>query len=108
GNQVLEEVLFFAVRVERAGEGGAKADDVGAAVGSVDAVDVGVEVFGVFVGVLPGDFDLHVLGLGLVINDPGMDRFAGPVEVLHVFDDAPLVAVFLGGVDPLVDEPDAD
>ena len=63
GDEVLEHVLFFAVVVERPRQGRAEAEDVGAAVGRVDVVDVGVEVFGVFVRVLQGDFDLTFLRL---------------------------------------------
>jgi hypothetical protein len=81
---------------------------VGATVGSVDAIDVGVQVFRVFAGILQGDLDLHVVRNGLVIDDLAVDGVAGPVEVLDVFDDPPLVAEFLGRVDPLVDELDAN
>ena len=68
GDEVLEQVLLLAVVVERAREGRAEADDVRAAVGRVDVVDVGVQVLGVFVGVLQGDLDLHALGFGLEVD----------------------------------------
>ena len=74
GDEVFEHVLFFAVVVERAREGRAEADDVRAAVGRVDVVDVGVQVFGVLVGVLQGDFDLHAFASRLDVDHVGVDR----------------------------------
>ncbi len=86
--------------IERAGDGGAEAGNVGATFDGVDVVDVGVGVFGVLAAVLQGDFVADAVLLAADVNDVGMERFAGAVEVFDEFDDAALVVEFvvLGGL----------
>ena len=86
GDEVLEDAGLLAVVVERAGEGGAEAGEVRAAFGRVDVVDVGVDVLGVLGGVLQGDFDADAFVLALDVEDVGVDRLAGAVEVLDELD----------------------
>ena len=83
GHEVLEEVFLLAVGVQRAGERGAEAGQVRAAIDRVDVVDVAVDVFGVFAAVLEGDFDLHrrLLVLVVDVDHVGMDRLGGAVQV---------------------------
>ncbi len=108
GDEVLEQVVLLAVAVERAGEGGAEAGEVRAAVDGVDVVDVGVDVLGVLVGVLQGDLDLRRRrARGLDVDDVGVDGFAGAVEVLDELDDAALVVEALALAGALVVEDDA-
>ena len=68
----------------RAGERGAEAGEVRAAFGRVDVVDVGVDVLGVLGRVLQGDFDGDAFALAFDVEDVGVDRLAGAVEVLDV------------------------
>ena len=63
--------------------------------GGVDVVDVGVDVFGVLAGVLHGDFEAHAVVLAGDVDDVGMQRLAGAVQVLDEFDDAALVVKFV-------------
>ena len=53
-----------------------------AAFGRVDVVDVRVDVFGVLGRVLHGDFDGDAFVLAFDVDDVGVDRLAGAVEVL--------------------------
>ena len=66
GHQVLEDVLFLAVGVERAGQRRAEAGEVRAAVDGVDVVGVAVDVLGVLAAVLEGHLDLDAAGFVLV------------------------------------------
>ena len=83
GDEVLEEARVLAVVVERAGERRAEAGEVRAAFGRVDVVDVGVDVLGVLGGVLEGDFDADAFALAFDVEDVGVDRLAGAVQVLR-------------------------
>ena len=91
GDEVLEDAGVLAVVVDRAGERGAEAGEVGAALGGVDVVDVGVDVLGVLGGVLQGDFDGDAFALAFDVEDVGVDRLAGAVEVLDVLAEAVVV-----------------
>ena len=91
GDEVFEQVVLLAVGVQRAGQRGAEAGEVRAAVGRVDVVDVGVDVFGVLGRVLQGDFDADAVLLAGDVDDVGVERFAGAVEVLDEFHDAAFV-----------------
>ena len=85
----------------RAGERGAEAGEVRAAFGRVDVVDVGVDVLGVLGRVLQGDFDRDAFALAFDVQDVGVDRLAGAVEVLDVFAEAVVVLerfLFAGAV----------
>ena len=95
GNKIFEQVFLLAVVVQRAREGGAKAGNVRAAFDGVDVVDVRVHVFGVLAAVLQGDFVPDAVLLAGDVDDVGMNRFAGAIEVLDEFDDAALVVEFV-------------
>ena len=101
GDEVFEEAAVLAVVVDAAGEGGAEAGEVRAAFGGVDVVDVGVDVLGVLGRVLQGDFDGDAVALAFDVEDVGVDRLAGAVEVLDVFAEAVVVLerfLFAGAV----------
>ena len=95
GNEIFQQVFLLAVLVQRASECGAEAGNVGAAFDGVDVVDVGVDVFGVFAAILQGDFVADAVLLAADVDDVGMQRFAGAIEVLDEFDDAALVVEFV-------------
>ncbi len=88
GDEVLEDAGVLAVVVDRAGERGAEAGEVRAAFGGVDVVDVGVDVLGVLGRVLQGDLDADAVVLAFDVEDVGVDRLAGAVEVLDVLAEA--------------------
>ena len=90
----LRRPLARAYLLSTAGEGGAEALDVHAALDGGDAVGEAVETVGVEAGVpLEGDLDL-LLGLGLLeVADLGEQRVLGGVEVANEVDDAAGVLV---------------
>ena len=92
----------------RAGERGAEAGEVGAAFGRVDVVDVGVDVFGVLGRVLQGDFDGDAFAVAFDVEDIGVDRLAGAVEVLDVLAEAVVVLVRFFFAGAVVGDGDAD
>ena len=108
GNEVLEEVGFPAVGVERAGQRGSEARNVRAALHGADVIDEGVDVLGELGRVLHGDFDAHAVVQARDVDDVGMGRFAGAVEVLHEIQDAPLVLEALALAGAAVAEDDLD
>ena len=72
GTMSLNRSFFLAVVIQRSREGRAEAGDVRAAFDRVDVVHVGVHVFGVFAGVLQGDFEAHAVVLAGDVDDIGM------------------------------------
>ena len=68
-----------------------EARDVGAAFGGGDIVDEGVDVLGELRRVLHGDFHAHLFQHPGDVDDFGMGRLAGPVEVLDELQHAALV-----------------
>ena len=106
GNQVLVEVRLLAVGVDGAGDGGAEARHVRAALAGIDVVDVGVYVLGVFGRVLQGHFQAHALVLARHVDDVFVGGLAGAVEELDELQDAALVAEGLAFAGALVLEDD--
>ena len=106
GHEVLEHVLFLAVGVERAGQRCAEAGNVRAPLDGADVVYVRVDILGVFAGVLHGDIETDAVEFALDVDDLGVQRFAGPIEILDELDDPALVAESLALVGPFVAEDD--
>ena len=74
GTRSLKRPLSLPYLLMRAGERGAEAGKVRAAFGRVDVVDVRVDVFGVLLRVLQGDFDGDAFALAFDVQDVGVDR----------------------------------
>ena len=94
GHDVLEDVFLLAVGVERAGQRGAEADEVRAAVDRVDVVGVAVDVLGVLAcstgrPLRPATADLLVLAGD--VDHVAVDGLAGAVQVADELDDAVVV-----------------
>ena len=106
GYQILEDVFLLAVVVQRPRQGGAEAGDVRAAFDGVDVVHVRMHVLGEFGRVLHGDVVTDPVGLAGQVDHLGMQRVAGPVQVLDELHDAAFVAEFVAFVHPLVAEAD--
>src|SRR5262249_21619751 len=98
------KVCLLAVLIERTSDGGAETGNVGAAFDCVDVVDVGMGVFGVLTAILQRDFVADAVLFAADVNDVGMQRFAGAIQVLDEFDDASLVVKFVVLVGLLVFE----
>ena len=91
GDQVFEQALLFAVVVQAAGQGRAKAGDVRPAFDGVDVVDERVDVFGVLGGVLHGDFQADTFVFAGDVDHLGVGGFGGPIQMFDELDDATLV-----------------
>ena len=108
GVLLLEQGAGPRVAVDRRGQGGPEAFLVGPALVGVDGVGEGRD--GVVVARVPLHGDLRVMGvrLALEVDDLGVDRLLGGVDVGHEVADAPGVLVDLGlALVPLVGEGDA-
>jgi hypothetical protein len=79
---------------------------VGAALDSADVVDEGVDVLGVFGGVLDGHFHSHAFALVGDVDNILVGRLARAVEILDEFQDTPLIVEGLAVAGPLVAEGD--
>ena len=62
----------------------------------IDVVYVGVEIFGVLLGVLHGDREPEVVLLALDEDDVFVDNFAGSIQVLHKLNDTAFVEEIVG------------
>ncbi len=115
GNEVLEDLFFLAVGVERAGQARAEAGEVRAALDGVDVVHEAVNVFGILGSVLERDLHGHLVEFALHARDVelaaevdhlGVQRLAGAVEVADEFLDPLLVLEGVAGVGAKVAEDD--
>ena len=91
GGEVLVQAGLLPIGVQRAGDGGAEAGDVRAALAGEDVVHVGVNVLGELARVLHGHFQAHAFVLAADVDDVFVCRLAGPIEVLDELDDAAFV-----------------
>ncbi len=90
--------------VDGAGERGAKAGEVRAAVHGVDGVGEGEHVLAVAVVVLQGNFDFHVALLAFHVDRGIVERFFAAVEVLDELGDTAGEAELRGFFGALVGE----
>ncbi len=108
GVAVLEQLLLAAVVVQGAGEGGAEAGEVAAAVDGVDAVGEGEGGLGEAVVVLDRGLDRGVVDLALDVDRAGVEDFAVVVQVADEAGDAAFEVEVHLAVVALVDEVDPD
>ena len=90
GGVLLDELALAGVVVDGAGEPGAEADEVGAAVGGVDAVGEGEGVLVEAGVVLERDLDHCGVGDGLEVEGVGLEHLSVLVELAHEARDAAL------------------
>ena len=88
--RLLEEIALLRVRVDDARERGLEAGEVRAAFVRVDVVDEGEDVLVVAVVVLHRELDADVVARRLDVDDFGVQRLAGRVQVLHELLEAAL------------------
>ena len=91
GLVVLEQLVFFPVIVQNAGQRGLEAGLVRAALGGIDVVGEGQHQLAVAVGVLHGDLGHRGVAASLHVDDLLMQRGLGAVEMLDELTDAALV-----------------
>ena len=112
---VAQELILAAVVVDGARQGGGEAGQMRAAVGGRDVVDEGVDVFGIRVVVLHGDFHedavLHALGINrfreqnFLVVIQILDELAQPAFVEEILRHGRFAALIgEGDVDALVQE----
>ena len=107
GLVVLQELLLATVVVDRPGQGGPEAGDVGPALRGVNAVGEGVTGLGDVVGVLEGHVHLGVVHR-LLDMDRIMDGLSTLVQVLHHADDTAVVLEGVGVTAGLMDQRDPE
>ena len=99
--RLLEEVALGGVRVDDARQRRLEAGEVRAAFVRVDVVDEREDVLVVAVVVLHGELDADVVARRLDVDDFGVQRLAGRVQVLHELLEAALrvegLGLFLAG-----------
>src|SRR5262249_28990279 len=105
---LLQQPVGHRVGVDRAGQGGAQADQMRTALDRVDVVGEGVDALGVAVVPLHGDLDVHAVSRTLQIDHVGVDRRLGAVQVRDEGDDATLVQELVRLPVALVADGDAD
>ena len=88
---LLEEAVGDGIGIDRAGEGGLEADQMGAALDRVDVVGEGVHALGVALVPLERDLDLEAVARAVEIDDIGVNRRLRLVQVLDERDDAAFV-----------------
>ena len=103
---VLEQALVLAELIDGAGERGAEAGQVRAAVHCIDVVGERKDGFRVPVVVLDGELHLDLVALGLGIDRRRVEHVLVLVQVLDEFGDAARVMEFRLLVTPLVLQPD--
>ena len=74
---------------------------------SVNIIHVRMNVFGNVVGVLQSDFETDSILFTVHVNDVFVQRIAGSVDVLDVFDDASFVVEFVAFSITLILEDDS-
>jgi hypothetical protein len=106
--EALEEAVGLRVVADGAGEGGAEAGEMRAALARVDVVGEGKDALLIAVVVLQRDLDLDTVPLALEEEHLGVDRRLVLVEVLDELDDAALVEEGVAALVPLVLDDDLE
>ena len=91
GRQVLEQVLFPAVAVQRPRDCSAKPRDVRTPFDGVDIVNIRLHVLGVLRAVLHRDLEFDPLAGTDELDHLGVQHVTGPVQMLDKLNDPPLV-----------------
>ena len=94
GGIPFEEILFLAVVVEGPRQRAAESAHMRPAIFGVNVVDVGMDAFRIFGGVLQSDFVFDLVACPRrTEHDVGVERIAGAIEVFDEFGDATVVFV---------------